>query len=206
MTSAPMFAGAGTMRHLCRDKDWSQTALGPADAWPAGLRTTVELVLGCSFPMSLLWGPELIQIYNDGYIPILGAKHPWGLGLATRECWPEAWAFNEPIYRRVFAGETVSFEDQLYQLLRHGPDQQPDDVYITLSYSPVRDESGEIGGVLVTLIETTARVTTRRLEAEREEMYRALELERGRLGFVFQQSPTFLAVLHGPEYVVGFAN
>ena len=201
-----MFEGAGEIWRLCREKDWRHSALGHVESWPESLRTTAELVLACSFPMVVLWGPDLVQIYNDGYAPILGAKHPWGLGIPTKECWPEAWDFNEPIYRRVFAGETVSFEDQLYRLLRRGPDQPADDVYITLSYSPVRSASGEIGGVLVTLLETTARVTSRRLEAERESMYRELEFERSRLGYVFERSPSFLAVLHGPDYVVGMAN
>ena len=150
------FEGAGMMRQLCREKDWSQTGFGPVDSWPEGLKTAVELVLGCAFPMILLWGPDLLQIYNDGYVPFLGEKHPRGLGIPTRECWPEAWGFNEPVYERVFAGETVWFEDQLYQLLRQGPEQASDDVYITASYSPVRAESGGIGGVLVTLVEADA--------------------------------------------------
>ena len=204
--TTPKFEGAGTMRQLCREMDWARTRLGPASAWTGSLVTTTELVLGCSFPMIVLWGPDLIQIYNDAYIPFLGAKHPWGLGIPTQECWPEAWAFNAPVYERVFAGDTVSFEDQLYQLFRRGPDEPADDVYITLSFSPVRAETGYVAGVLVTLIDTTSRVDAGRLADERTAMLRDLEVERARLGEVFRQSPSFLAVLHGPQHVVGLAN
>ncbi|MDQ2889786.1 MAG: PAS domain-containing sensor histidine kinase [Gemmatimonadota bacterium] len=166
-----VFAGPGVTRALCRTFDWAATPLGPVEAWPRSLRTIAATALASAFPKIILWGPDLVQIYNDGYIPILGAKHPAGMGRPTRECWPESWAFNEPIYARVFQGETVSFEDQLYQLLRGGPDKPPEDVHITLSYSPVPGDDGRVGGVLVTLIETTARVTARALEAERERLF-----------------------------------
>ena len=42
--------------------------------------------------------------------------------------------------------------------------------------------------------------------AEREQLVRALEVERARLAHVFQQAPTFLAVLRGPEHVFELAN
>lgn len=45
----------------------------------AGLRMTVDLVLACAFPMIVLWGPDLLQFYNDAYRDIMGAKHPGGI-------------------------------------------------------------------------------------------------------------------------------
>jgi PAS domain S-box-containing protein len=165
-STAAVFAGDGEMRARCRGLEWAATPLGPVEGWPQSLRTAVGITLSSAFPSVLLWGPELIQVYNDGYIPFLGAKHPWGLGIPTRQCWPEAWAFNEPVYRRVLAGETVHFQDQLYRLRRRGPGVPADDVYITLCYSPVHDERGGVGGVLVTLFETTEQVAARRYQAE----------------------------------------
>ncbi len=201
-----MFAGPGTMRGLCGSTDWSATRFGPVDSWPQSLRTTVEIVLGSSFPMIVLWGPDLLQIYNDNYIPFLGTKHPQGLAISTEDCWPEAWSFNEPIYRRVMQGETLGFEDQLYQLLRRGPDQPPDDVYITLSYSPVRDEAGAAGGVLVTLLETTDRVRARQTREERDAMYE----ERGGLLAASEKSRLELeaanAQLHEQKLALDIAN
>lgn len=202
-----VFAGTGEMARLYREFDWARTPLGPVEGWPQSLMTIASTVLATAFPMIVLWGPDLVQIYNDAYIPILGTKHPWGLALPTRECWPEAWSFNQPIYRRVFNGETVSFEDQLYQLLRQGPDHAPDDVYITLSYSPVPDETGSVAGALVTLLETTDRVTARRLQAERDRLLGTLSVERARLlNDVFCHTPSFLAVLRGSENVFELVN
>jgi PAS domain S-box-containing protein len=204
--AAALFAGPGEMRARCRAFDWSATPLGPVTRWPQSLRTMAPVTLASAFAKILLWGPELIQIYNDAYIPFLGTKHPWGLGRPTRECWPEVWDFNVPIYERVWAGETVYLEDQLYRLARHGPDQPLDDVYITLSYSPVPDETGAVAGVLVTLIETTTRVQAQRLEAERARLLGELEIERARLAYVFQHAPSFLAVLRGSDYVFTLVN
>jgi PAS domain S-box-containing protein len=43
-------------------------------------------------------------------------------------------------------------------------------------------------------------------ERDREELVRALELERSRLADVFRQAPAFLAVLRGPEHVLELVN
>ncbi|HEV7991408.1 MAG TPA: PAS domain-containing protein [Gemmatimonadaceae bacterium] len=198
-----LFTGLGEMRGRIRTFDWADSPLGPLERWPASLRGAVSTMLASAFANIVLWGPELIQIYNDGYREIMGAKHPSGLGIPTRECWPEAWSFNEPIYDSVFAGETRFFEDVLIPIARYG---KLEDVYFTISYSPILDDDARVGGVLVTLLETTARVAARRLEDERERLLRQVQTERNRLGSLFQQSPTFLAVLRGEEHVFELAN
>jgi len=71
------------MSALVRAYDWNSTALGAAENWPASLKTATNVVLACEFPMILLWGPELVQIYNDGRT-LMGQKHPAGLGQPTR--------------------------------------------------------------------------------------------------------------------------
>ncbi|MGX5775257.1 PAS domain-containing sensor histidine kinase [Methylorubrum zatmanii] len=151
--------------------DWTATGLGPIETWPPCLRATISLLLSCGFPMIALWGEQLTQIYNDGYRDLMGLKHPDGLGQPSRECWPEVWHINEPIYRRVWAGETCTFEDGLYPITRSG---SLEDAWFTLTYSPLRDDLGQIAGILVTLVETTARVLSERALRESEARYRAL--------------------------------
>ncbi|MEO7547522.1 MAG: hybrid sensor histidine kinase/response regulator, partial [Ramlibacter sp.] len=103
------------MAALVGQNDWSKTPLGAIAQWPASLRIAVGSALDSPLPMIILWGPELIQVYNDAYRPLLGERHPAALGQPARVCWPEVWAFNEPIFRRVLdAGERVHFEDQEY--------------------------------------------------------------------------------------------
>ncbi|MGZ8457382.1 MAG: PAS domain-containing sensor histidine kinase [Gemmatirosa sp.] len=158
------------MRALCRALDWNATALGDPRTWPASLRTTAQSVLATAFPAIVLWGPALVQLYNDAYVPFLGVKHPTGLGQPTRECWPEVWHINAPIYARVQAGETVFLEEAHFPVRRQGEDGPVENLYLTLSYSPVRDETGGVGGVLVTLVDTTAQVLGRAAMDERQRL------------------------------------
>jgi hypothetical protein len=86
--AAAPFPGGGELGALIRSHDWSTTPLGPIEGWPQSLRTAVSMVLYSDFPMIVLWGPSLVQIYNDAYRVLMGAKHPGGLGMGNRECWP----------------------------------------------------------------------------------------------------------------------
>ncbi|WP_414472493.1 PAS domain S-box protein [Microvirga sp. M2] len=159
------------MAERIRGHDWASTPLGPIEAWPQSLRTTVDLLLSGAFPMVVLWGAQLIQVYNDGYRDLMGIEHPQGLGRAAREWRPEAWHNDEPIYRRVRAGETLTFENGFHPVARSG---RFEDAWFTLTYSPVRNETGAIAGVLVTLIEMTSHVLAERALRESEHRYRAL--------------------------------
>jgi hypothetical protein len=89
--------------------DWAATPLGPAELWLASLRTVVQLVLAQPFATIVLWGPEPVQVYNDAYYELMGVKHPAGLGQPMRECWPEVWHINPPVYEHVWEGESLSF-------------------------------------------------------------------------------------------------
>jgi len=199
-TVAEVFPDGGELGALCRAKDWSATPLGPVERWPQSLKTAVSVVLSCRFPMIVLWGPELIQIYNDAYRLLMGTKHPSGLGQANAECWPEVWHINREIYPRIFQGETYSFEERLYPLAPHG---KPEDYYLTLCYNPVRDESGAVGGVFVTVFNVTREVRAR---MERDRALAEVRAERERLYEVFMQAPAIIAVLEGPEHTFTVAN
>jgi PAS domain S-box-containing protein len=201
--AALVFAGDSEMRARCRALDWSTTPLGPVSAWPLSLRTAAQIALGAGFPTIVLWGPELVQIYNDGYREFMVEQHPAGLGQPTRDCWPEHWPINEPIYRRVLGGETLTFDDAPYPIYRNG---ELTEGYFTLSYSPIRDDAGEVAGVFITLFDTTKEVMTRDAQAERERLHRELEVERTRLEYVFRSAPSFLAVLRGPTHVFELVN
>lgn len=195
-----LFPGGGELGRLIRNTRWRDTPLGPIEQWPQSLRTAVSMILYSDFPMIVLWGPELIQIYNDGYRLLMGSKHPGGLGQANHECWPEAWHINQQIYPRVFAGETIGFREARYPLAPHG---RIEDFYLTLSYSPVRDEAGTVGGIFVTVFDVTSEVRTRH---ERDRALAAARAERERLYEVFMQAPAAIAVLEGDDHVFTVAN
>ena len=157
MNRTEVFAEVGEMAERCRTFDWARTSLGPVESWPPSLRTAVALVLRSGFPTILVWGPDLVQIYNDAYAGLIGKKHPQALGMPTHECWPEIRHIQEPIFARVFAGETVTLKDAHYALDRTGTIE---DAYFDASFVPVLIDD-QIGGSLSILFETTERVKAR---------------------------------------------
>lgn len=186
------------MARLCREIDWAATPLGPVEAWPQSLRTAAGMVIAQGIAQSLCWGSQLVQVYNDEYRVIMGDKHPGGLGRALFDNWPEIRQDIGPMVQRVLGGETVFFEDLLLRVDRHGA---VEDAWFTFSYSPVRVESGAVGGLLINCFETTRQVQARAVQAERDRLFDSLVFERSRLEYVFQHAPAFLAVLRGPTHV-----
>ncbi|WP_407892554.1 response regulator [Scytonema sp. NUACC26] len=156
------------MGQVMRSLDWSQTLLGPLSQWAQSLKTAVSIILNSRYPMFIWWGAEYANLYNDAYRPMLGAsKHPQFLGHSAKACWAEVWDVIGPLAESVLTtGEPTWSDDLLLLMDRYG---YLEETYFTFSYSPIRDESGGVGGVFCAVIETTARVIgERRLRTLRE--------------------------------------
>ncbi|MFN7134605.1 MAG: PAS domain-containing protein, partial [Myxococcales bacterium] len=195
------FAKFGEMGRLTAALDWSSTPLGPIASWPQSLLTATGLCLANRFPMLLFWGDQLTMIYNDGYRPILGDKHPNALGRPGLEVWAEVRDVIEPLLDRVrLGGEAVWAEDMRFVLNRSGA---PEEAYFTFSYSAIPGETGAVDGVLVTVTETTAKVLNQQklLRAQAE-----AELQRGKLHALFMQAPIPIAVMEGRDLVYTLTN
>jgi two-component sensor histidine kinase len=152
--TAHFLDGDGRMADAIRAYDWASSPLGSLDAWPASLKIAVELMLASAFPQCIVWGPELITLYNDAFRPILGEK-PEALGRSFRSVWHEAWDYIGPIAERAYAGKATFIENFPLVIDRHGYSEQ---AYFTFCYSPIRDETGRIAGMIDTVIETTGTV------------------------------------------------
>ncbi len=167
VTKDGIFVGGSVMAEHMRLLDWSRTALGPTETWPQSLKTTVSTCLDSRFAIVVWWGQELVTIYNDGYMKIIGDKHPQALGMRASALWPEIWHIIGPMLERVMErGEATWSENLLLELERNG---YPEECYFTFSYSPIRDESGGVGGVFTPVQETTRQVIgERRLRTLRD--------------------------------------
>ncbi len=158
-----LFAGEGEMRAAFRRHDWSATPLGAEGSWSPALRSSLLHIFWSAFPNLILWGPDLVQLYNESYLDLLGDQRFAGLGVPAREGAPHEWAINAPIYARVRAGETISREGALFAVTRSGKGEQ---LYLTLSYVPILDESAKVAGVLVTVFEAEEEVSVQGREFE----------------------------------------
>jgi hypothetical protein len=149
------------MGERVRAFDWASTSLGPIESWSMGLRTAVRTCLASDFGMLVVWGPDLVKIYNDRYREILGAdKHPEALGRPVRDVWPEIWDEIGPMLRRVIDTQVPTFDHHGRLVIER--DGFPEECYFTWSYGALYDDDGSVGGVLDVVVETTDQVMAER--------------------------------------------
>jgi PAS domain S-box-containing protein len=198
-TSADFLAGGGEMGALMRAYDWSASPLGEPDSWPQSLRTAVRILLNTNHPMFIWWGPELIQFYNDAYRQTMGPeRHPSALGQGGRACWAEIWHIIGPQIEQVMRGGGATWHpNQLVPVTRHGRLEQ---VYWTYGYSPIDEDDG-IGGVLVVCRDVTEEYLASQALREREaELARVQQI--GRIGGLEVDLTTGFRNRRSPEYLL----
>ncbi|MBO3761104.1 PAS domain-containing protein [Ciceribacter sp. L1K22] len=184
--------GGGICGKLIREKDWSQTALGPSDTWSLTLRTTVANVANSPVAKVLMWGPDHVMIYNDPYIDIAGANHPAALGGTVPGIWPEIWDWNREMLEAGFRGELRSYRNQPLVLVRNGVSKT---FIFDLFYTPVYEEDGSVGGVLCTVVDNS----------DRAEMEKRLAASEAELRHVTDAVPMLISYVDR-DHIYRFAN
>ncbi|WP_336810147.1 sensor histidine kinase [Bosea sp. MMO-172] len=176
-----------------RAVDWNCNPLGRPEDWPTELRTIVSIALGSRQPMLIVWGPEQITLYNDGYAAMCGNRHPAALGKPFRDLWFDIWDDVDPIITDAYNGISTSMDDIAFIMHRNG---YPEETHFAFSYTPVRDADNNVRGMFCACVETTAEVIMRRrLAREREQMLHVFEMALGAV-----------AITTGPDHVFTFAN
>jgi len=139
--------------------DWTGTPLGPVSGWSDTLVSTVGLMIHSHFPITLLWGPEYVLIYNAAYVELIGEKHPEALGRPAQEVFPEVWDTIGPMLETARSGTATWVEDAYIPLHRRG---FLEECYFTFSYSPVANRHKEVEGIIDITPETTGTVLAAR--------------------------------------------
>lgn len=162
MSTLRFLESGGEMGKAVQAMDWSRTPLGPIESWPQILRASISLALASNFPIALTWGPGRTQIYNDGYVPICGGKHPLAMGQDFKQCWSEAWPVIGGAFEQATTGRAAFLENQRIFLDRSG---YLEETFFTFSFSPILDDAGRVAGLFHPVVELTqASLTTRRLK------------------------------------------
>jgi len=184
----------GEMGSLIRSADWSKTPLGDPEEWPQSLKTMTSVMLANPFGMYIAWGENYTQLYNDAFRQILGTtKHPAALGGSPKETFSEIWDKIGPMFHDTMKGEAVSFNDFKVSLHRNG---YIEDCFFDFAYSPIKIEDGSVGGILVTIRETTGK----KIIAD------ALQESNARFVNNIMQAPVAMCILRGEDHVVEIAN
>ena len=183
-----------------RAHDWAHSPLGPPDDWPQPLKTLVGVLLAAEQPMFIGWGPDHILLYNDGYAPMLADRHPGALGRPFFQVWPEVRGELTPLFDAVARGEPVHMADLALELDR--PGRLPE-AHFAFSYTPVRDEAGDIAGLFCACTETTEQVLAERQSSAARN--RLFEMTRDLFGvatfdgYLKTINPAWAAVLGRPH-------
>ncbi|MDQ2821345.1 MAG: PAS domain S-box protein [Pseudomonadota bacterium] len=191
----------GAMQVLLHSIDWSGTAMGPREHWPACLRTAVSIVMQARQPMAVAWGPALNVLYNDSYRDLLGARGNRAeetFGQSISVVWPTLAAESMGSMRRAMAGQADYDREMPYLSSRSGISEV---VYMNISTSPVCDDESNVHGVFCTIVESTAGVTAQyQRDAALENM--VLMSERMRLATELTELGMFEVDLASDEVLI----
>jgi signal transduction histidine kinase len=196
------------MARLIESLDWTHSPLGPIALWPQSLKTTLNIILRSRFQLAVYWGPELIFLYNDAEREVVGDLHPYALGKPAREVLVDMWDEVGPMLHKVLqTGEATWSADRPLKFDRFG---QVEEAFFTWSYSPIPDDAGGIGGVLLVTQETTRRVSAERQLAEtaarERELRNEADSQRALLETVLNQMPAGVVIARAPSGEVVLAN
>lgn len=144
------------MAGMIRQFDWSASSIGEIPHWPVPLRTAIDVMLSSGFLASVAWGPDLIVLYNDEMAGILDDHHPRLFGQPLLAALPpDRSAAYVDRFARVRRGETVVIDTMHYPRQSNG---KQTDAWLSARYLPLRDDSGEVAGMMTLATDITARV------------------------------------------------
>ena len=186
--------GNSEIGRLIMSYDWSTSPVGPIGSWSQTLINTVCTMLPARTPIALFWGADHVALYNDACASLLAGKHPLALGGPASANRAELWDDLEPSLHKVrTSGGTVFAHAKPLQSERYGIAEE---VYFDISYSPVVEVDGAVGGVLCILSEVTDQV-----RGQQRTM-----AEHDRLALMFEQAPGFMTLMREPGHVFELTN
>lgn len=153
-----------------RAHNWVATSLQSPEEWPTSLKALVGVLLDAKQPMFVVWGPDKLLLYNDGYADVLAGKHPGALGRPFLDVWSEIRTDLLPIVEQAYGGVAVQMDDITLIMERRG---FVEETHFAFSYTPIRGDQGSVEGFFCACTEITEQVLSdRQSAAEREGLFR----------------------------------
>ncbi|QAY77200.1 HWE histidine kinase domain-containing protein [Sphingosinicella sp. BN140058] len=148
------------MGNAIRERDWTETPLGPIERWPDRLRFALEICLRSSTASAVYWGPELTLLYNDAFADVLGAPEERLLGLPAAEAYARLWDWLGPQFAQVMdTGEGMVVAEQKIPITRNGVIEE---TYWTYTLNPLVAEDGTVCGIMTQRDDVTRAVLAER--------------------------------------------
>ena len=131
--------GDGDMAGRISSFDWASTPLGPIARWPQSLKTIVDLMLSLRSMMCLVWGPDVIHLYNDSFTELLPEHRILASGRSACENLARSRDVFEADVAAGMAGKSARLLAQRYPVLRDG---RLKDAWFEVAYAPIRRARG----------------------------------------------------------------
>lgn len=186
--------GNGEVAALIRKLDWSGSPVGPISGWPASLRTALNICLHSSSPVAVYWGDELITFYNDVCAQNIADRHPAALGMPAAELYADIWDVVGPILTTAYRkGISTGSRNQPIPITRGG---QLKELRFDLTANPVRNEAGDVVGLLAIAFDITDHLrTAASLTAEMMELQRLQRQQHVLVAELHHRTRNLLAVV-----------
>ncbi len=171
----------------------------PADCKRALMRLPSEdiqaIMQQAPVGITILRGPEfIVEMANDRYLEIVDRPASQFTGHPLFESLPEIREAIEPLMKQVFATGVPYYGTEFpITLNRFGNSGL---AYFTFVCQPLREQNGNIRGLIVAVNEVTSIVRTRESLLETEQQFR----------YMVMQSPVPMTIFRGPEFVIEVAN
>jgi PAS domain S-box-containing protein len=177
------------MAHRIRAFPWETTPLGSFRQWPASLLGHVNRMLDSGFPTLLWWGEDEWLFYNDAYRQLrernAAFRETGEMGNPGHSAAPQLWQLLQQKKQRVVTtGSPLYLENERLAFFSDAGLQQ---ICWTGSFDPLRNEHGEITGLMATFKETGS-------------VFRQLQTKEQEQAFLFRLSDR-LHVLEAPWQV-----
>lgn len=149
--------------------DWANTTVGPIDSWDPIMRQVYSTILSSQEPRVLLWGGDMLNLYNQHARFAYGDTFPASLGVPLQQVWGQAVCadlFNM-IGSAIKRGKPICQKNHEFILTRHG---FPESAFFDLVFLPIPSPDGRYLGVITEFTEITETV----LQRNRQEISKSL--------------------------------
>ena len=143
----------------------------------------------------ILRGPDFItEVANENYLALVAREESEFVGKPLFETLPEVREIVEPLLTNVFeTGEAFYGTEFPVFLIRHGKKEQ---TYFNFIYKALREDNGEISGIIVVANEVTSLVEAKQSLIKSEKRFRDMVM----------QSPIPMTIFRGSDFIIEMAN
>ncbi|MDR6784859.1 PAS domain S-box-containing protein [Pedobacter africanus] len=143
----------------------------------------------------------IAEVVNEKFLEVAGKPYEAIYGQYYWDAFAEARQYYESALAGVArTGEAFHAEEVELMLIRHG---QPEMIFVTFVYSPIKDGDGNVRKVTVWVLENTKQIAERQKELAAKIAFKA---ERDRLHSYFMKANAGICVLQGPDLVYELVN